>query len=66
MALTYMLYSDIPPSVVLELLKGGSRLGASGNQPVYQYRLNDVVDRVREIVNDRMKQPSPDDDYRER
>lgn len=65
-ALTYVLYSDIPPSVVLELLKGGSRLGASGNQPVYQYRLNDVVDRVREIVRDRVKQPSPDDDFRER
>lgn len=65
-AVTYMLYSDIPPGVVLELLKGGSRLGASGNQPVYQYRLNDVIDRVREIVSDRMKHPTADDDYRER
>lgn len=64
-ALTYVLYNDIPPSMALELLKGGSRLGASGNQPVYQYRLQDVVDRVREIVHDRMKQPSPDDDFRE-
>lgn len=59
-ALTYMLYSDIPPSVMVELLKEGSRLGASGNQPVYQYRLNDVIDRVRKIVHDRMKQPTPD------
>lgn len=65
-AATYMLYSDMPPTVVLQLLKGGSRLGASGNHPVYQYRLNDVIDRVREIVDHRMKQPSPKDDFRQR
>lgn len=52
MSLTFMLYRDVPPSVV-------------GNQPVYQYRLNDVIDRVRGIVVDRMNH-GPAEDFRER
>lgn len=64
MVLTFILYKELPLSVVLAFFGGTSRLGASGNQPVYQYRLNDVVDRVREIVADRINQSS--DDFRER
>lgn len=63
-SLTFMLYRDIPPGVVFAFFAGPSRLGASGNQPVYQYRLNDVIDRVREIVGDRVNQGA--DDSRER
>lgn len=62
--LTFMLYQSIPPTTLFAFLTGTSRLGASGNQPVYQYRLNDVIDRVREIVGDRINQSS--DDFRER
>lgn len=64
MVLTFMVYNDLPPSMLLAFFAGSSRLGASGNQPVYQYRLNDVIDRVREIVGDRINQSS--DDLRER
>ena len=64
MVLTFMLYQSIPPTMLFEFFSGTSRLGASGNQPVYQYRLNDVIDRVREIVGDRINQSS--DDFRER
>lgn len=65
MVLTFILYHELPLSVVLAFFGGTSRLGASGNnQPVYQYRLNDVIDRVREIVGDRINQSS--DDFRER
>lgn len=64
MVLTFMLYQNIPPSMLFTFFTGASRLGASGNQPVYQYRLNDVIDRVREIVGDRINQSS--DDFRER
>lgn len=63
MSLTFMLYRDVPPSVAFAFFAGPSRLGASGNQPVYQYRLTDVIDRVRGIVADRMKTSS--DDFRE-
>ena len=67
--LTYMLFREIPLHTLVVLAKGflrqdGSRLGASGNQPVYQYRLNDVIDRVRDIVGDRINNSS--DDFRER
>lgn len=64
MVLTFMMYQSIPPTMLFAFLTGPSRLGASGNQPVYQYRLNDVIDRVREIVGDRINQSS--DDFRER
>jgi len=64
MVITFMLYSDLPPNMLLAFFTGTSRLGASGNQPVYQYRLNDVVDRVREIVGNRINQTS--DDFKER
>ncbi|CAM9099749.1 unnamed protein product [Sphacelaria rigidula] len=59
MALSFMLYNNIPPQMLLLFLSGGGgprRLGAFGNQPIHQYRLSDVVDRVREIVGDRMNQ----------
>ena len=39
-----------------------SRLGVSGSHPVYQYRLVDVIDRVRHIVGER----TSSDDFRER
>jgi len=61
--MTFMLYNKLPPALLLQFLIGGGgprRLGASGNHPVYQYRLNDVIDRVREIVGDRMKSGSGD------
>lgn len=64
MVLTFMLYREIPPSMLLTLARGSSRLGASWNHPVYQYRLNDVIDRVRDIVGDRINHSS--DDFRER
>lgn len=64
MVVTFMLFRDIPPSMLLYIMSGPSRLGASGNHPVYQYRLNDVIDRVREIVGDRVNQGA--DDFRER
>lgn len=64
MVLTFILYNELPLSVVLAFFGNTSRLGASGNQPVYQYRLNDVIDRVREIVGDRINQSS--NDLRER
>ncbi len=63
-AYSFMLYNSIPPQAVLLFLTGPSRLGASGNHPVYQYRLNDVIDRVRSIVGDRIQKTS--DDVRER
>ncbi|CAM9206429.1 unnamed protein product [Pylaiella littoralis] len=47
--------------------RGANGLGASRQKPkkpVYQYRLNDVIDRVRDIVGDRIGR-SPDD-FRER
>lgn len=60
-----MLYNNVPPRMLLSFLTGPSRLGASGNNhPVYQYRLSDVLDRVRDIVGDRIQ--SSADDTRER
>lgn len=65
MVLTFMLFNNIPPVTVWQtLMSAPSRLGASGNHPVYQYRLNDVIDRVREIVGDRISETT--DDLRER
>jgi hypothetical protein len=63
MAMSFMLYNNFPPQMLFLFLSGGGgprRLGASGNQPIYQYRLSDVVDRVREIVGDRMNHGSGD------
>lgn len=63
---SYLLFHDISPQIALTFLPlgGPSRLGASGNQPVYQYRLSDVVDRLRHIVRDRVVR-APGDDFRE-
>lgn len=41
---------------------GPSRLGVAVGSPVYQYRISDVVDRVRHIVGER----TTSDDFRER
>lgn len=60
-ALSFMFFNNIPPMTVWQaLMNAPSRLGASGNHPVYQYRLNDVIDRVREVVGDRFKETSAD------
>ncbi|CAM9092876.1 unnamed protein product [Ectocarpus sp. 12 AP-2014] len=64
-AVSFMLFHNLPPMTVWHtLMNAPSRLGASGNHPVHQYRLNDVIDRVREIVGDRLQETS--DDLRER
>lgn len=60
-----------PPLVVLAMAtswflyqigRTSSKLGVSGSHPVYQYRLVDVIDRVRNIVGER----TSSDDFRER
>lgn len=49
-------------AILLQIGNYGSRLGVSSNNPVYQYRLSDVIDRVREVVGER----TSGDDFIER
>lgn len=69
---TQGVFAMIYPPLVLSLMavswilytagRSRSRLGVSESHPVYQYRLNDVIDRVRNIVGER----TSSDDFRER
>ena len=40
-------------AILLQITSHESRLGVSSNNPVYQYRLSDVIDRVRAVVGER-------------
>lgn len=65
-ALLYPLFLAMSVALMLVASAGTqtSMLGASQKKHVYQYRLNDVIDRVRDIVGDRISRSS--DDHRER
>lgn len=41
---------------------GSSQLGVAVGSPVYQYKISDVIDRVRKMVGER----TSSDDFRER
>lgn len=49
-------------AILLQISSHGSQLGVSSTNPVYQYRLSDVIDRVRTAVGER----TSEDDYIER
>ncbi|CAM9102662.1 unnamed protein product [Ectocarpus sp. 8 AP-2014] len=58
----FVILSMILSLIVLKTGGGPSRLGVAVGSPVYQYRISDVVDRVRKIVGER----TASDDFRER
>ena len=64
-AMIYPVFVVLSMMLSLILFKTGggpSRLGVAVGSPVYQYRISDVVDRVRKIVGER----TTSDDFRER
>ncbi|CAN0248340.1 unnamed protein product [Ectocarpus sp. 6 AP-2014] len=64
-AMVYPVFVVLSMMLSLILLKTGggpSKLGVAVGSPVYQYRISDVVDRVRKIVGER----TTSDDFRER